>query len=112
MHGAVHRDMKLRSLHRVFCHCCVTLAQQLKIKYALCFHLGNGAREENIDWMADPSNKGMQQSYGMMVNYLYDLKKLDCHRKMLGEGKNTNVWRGCRSVPMIGAHPHSRRQTS
>jgi len=23
----------------------------------------------------------------MMVNYLYDLKKLDRHRKMLGEGK-------------------------
>lgn len=71
--------------------CFVTVAsrwaQQVKIKYALCFHLGNGAREENIDWMADPSNKGMQQSYGMMVNYLYDLKKLDRHRKMLGEGK-------------------------
>jgi len=51
------------------------------------FHLGNGARIENIHWMADPSAKGMQQSWGMMVNYLYDLKKLDRHRKMLGEGK-------------------------
>jgi malonyl-CoA decarboxylase len=37
--------------------------------------------------MADPSGKGLQQSFGMMVNYLYDLKKLDRHRKMLGEGK-------------------------
>ena len=51
------------------------------------FHLGNGARVENIHWMADPSGKGLQQSFGMMVNYLYDLKKLDRHRKMLGEGK-------------------------
>ena len=51
------------------------------------FHLGNGARVENIHWMADPSAKGMQQSHGMMVNYLYDLKKLDRHRRMLGEGK-------------------------
>lgn len=51
------------------------------------FHLGNGARVESIHWMADPSGKGLQQSFGMMVNYLYDLKKLDRHRKMLGEGK-------------------------
>lgn len=51
------------------------------------FHLGNGARIENIHWMADPSAKGLQQSWGMMVNYLYDLKKLDRHRRMLGEGK-------------------------
>ena len=51
------------------------------------FHLGNGARVENIHWMADPSGKGMQQSWGMMVNYLYDLKRIDRHRKMLAEGK-------------------------
>lgn len=50
------------------------------------FHLGNGARVENIHWMADPSAKGLQQSYGMMVNYLYDLRKLDRHRRMLGDG--------------------------
>ena len=51
------------------------------------FHLGNGARVEHIHWLADPSAKGMQQSWGLMVNYLYDLKKLDRHRKMLREGK-------------------------
>jgi malonyl-CoA decarboxylase len=37
------------------------------------FHLGNGARLERIDWMADPSERGMAQSYGLMVNYVYDL---------------------------------------
>jgi len=51
------------------------------------FHLGNGARVENIHWAADPSAKGQQQSLGMMVNYLYDLKRLDRHRRMLAEGK-------------------------
>lgn len=51
------------------------------------FHLGNGARVESIHWLADPSAKGLQQSWGMMVNYLYDLKKLDRHRKMLRDGK-------------------------
>jgi malonyl-CoA decarboxylase len=35
------------------------------------FHLGNGARLERIDPMADLSEKGIAQSYGLMVNYRY-----------------------------------------
>jgi CoA:oxalate CoA-transferase len=41
------------------------------------FHLGNGARIERIDWQADTSEKGRRESYGLMVNYLYDLKKVE-----------------------------------
>lgn len=51
------------------------------------FHLGNGARIERINWFADPSTKGMKQSFGLMVNYLYDLKKLDRARLALARGK-------------------------
>ena len=51
------------------------------------FHLGNGARVERLNWAADPSPKGLRQSYGLMVNYLYDLKRLDKHRAMLAQGK-------------------------
>ncbi|QIL79065.1 malonyl-CoA decarboxylase [Diaphorobacter sp. HDW4A] len=51
------------------------------------FHLGNGARVERLNWAGDPSSKGMKQSFGMMVNYLYDLKKLDKHRSQLHEGR-------------------------
>lgn len=36
------------------------------------FHLGNGARVERLNWLADCSAKGLQQSWGIMVNYLYD----------------------------------------
>jgi malonyl-CoA decarboxylase len=36
------------------------------------FHLGNGARLERINWMGNPAPRGMQESYGVMVNYLYD----------------------------------------
>ena len=36
------------------------------------FHLGNGARVERLNWAADLSGKGLDQSAGMMVNYLYD----------------------------------------
>ncbi len=51
------------------------------------FHLGNGARIERLNWAGDPSTKGLKQSYGLMVNYLYDLKRLDKHRNMLAQGK-------------------------
>lgn len=51
------------------------------------FHLGNGARVERLNWMGDPSPKGLRQSYGLMVNYLYDLKRLDRNRAQLADGK-------------------------
>jgi malonyl-CoA decarboxylase len=35
------------------------------------FHLGNGARVERLNWAADISVKGFNQSYSMMVNYRY-----------------------------------------
>ncbi|MDK9701993.1 MAG: malonyl-CoA decarboxylase [Sulfuritalea sp.] len=41
------------------------------------FHLGNGARIERINPGGDASAKGMQQSFGVMVNYLYDLDELE-----------------------------------
>lgn len=41
------------------------------------FHLGNGARLERINWNADPSPNGRRQSYGLMVNYLYDLGDIE-----------------------------------
>jgi malonyl-CoA decarboxylase len=49
------------------------------------FHLGNGARIERINWFADPSPKGLKQSHGLMVNYLYDLKRLDKHRQLMAK---------------------------
>ena len=51
------------------------------------FHLGNGARVERINWLADPSPKGLRQSHGLMVNYLYDPKRLDKHRALLAQGQ-------------------------
>ncbi len=41
------------------------------------FHLGNGARLERIDWMGDLSRKGLKESAGFMVNYLYDLDEIE-----------------------------------
>ncbi len=41
------------------------------------FHLGNGARLERLDWLADTSERALQQSYGLMVNYLYDIDYIE-----------------------------------
>lgn len=41
------------------------------------FHLGNGARLHRLNWAADLSPKGKEQSSGIMVNYLYDLDKIE-----------------------------------
>lgn len=37
------------------------------------FHLGNGAKisEKNINFLANPSKRGLQESCGIMVNYIY-----------------------------------------
>jgi malonyl-CoA decarboxylase len=41
------------------------------------FHLNNGAQVERLNWAADNSGKGMGQSAGMMVNYLYDSRRIE-----------------------------------
>jgi len=41
------------------------------------FHLGNGARLERINWLADLSENGLGQSHGLMVNYLYELADIE-----------------------------------
>jgi malonyl-CoA decarboxylase len=40
------------------------------------FHLRNGARVERINWAGDRSTKGRAESYGMLVNYMYDPDQL------------------------------------
>jgi malonyl-CoA decarboxylase len=45
------------------------------------FHLGNGARLEQININADHSERGLQQSFGMMVNYLYDLEAIEANHE-------------------------------
>lgn len=52
------------------------------------FHLGNGARLERINWLGDKSAKGLRQSHGIMVNYLYDLKDIESnHEAYVNDGQ-------------------------
>jgi len=41
------------------------------------FHLGNGARLERLNWLGDVSDRAMEQSHGLMVNYLYELDEIE-----------------------------------
>jgi malonyl-CoA decarboxylase len=41
------------------------------------FHLGNGARMERLNWLADSSKQGMARSVGIMVNYVYRLDDIE-----------------------------------
>ena len=52
-------------------------SQHLALDPVARFHLGNGASLHAIHWAADLSDKGLQQSVGMMVNYLYDLDSIE-----------------------------------
>jgi malonyl-CoA decarboxylase len=51
------------------------------------FHLGNGARIERVNWMADVSEKGIRESHGLMVNYLYDLSAVEKNHEAFANGQ-------------------------
>jgi len=52
------------------------------------FHLSNGARIERLNWLADTSERGIAQSAGMMVNYLYKLPEIEAnHEAYRGQGR-------------------------
>src|SRR5471030_796164 len=51
------------------------------------FHLGNGARLERINWLADTSEKAIAQAQGLMVNYLYDLDDIEKNHEAFAEGR-------------------------
>jgi malonyl-CoA decarboxylase len=51
------------------------------------FHLGNGARLERINWLGNTAPRGIQESFGIMVNYLYDLETIESnHEAFVNDG--------------------------
>ena len=51
------------------------------------FHIFNGARVERLNWLADISEKGLAESFGMMVNYLYEIDRLEENYELFFEGE-------------------------
>jgi len=51
------------------------------------FHLNNGARLERINWLADASKKGLRESLGLMVNYLYEPRAIEGNHEKFIRGE-------------------------
>jgi malonyl-CoA decarboxylase len=51
------------------------------------FHLDNGARLERLNPHANLAPKGLKQSFGIMVNYLYDLDKIEASHEKFVNGE-------------------------
>ena len=45
------------------------------------FHLGNGARLERVNWLGNIAPRGLQESWGIMVNYLYDPETIEANHE-------------------------------
>src|SRR5882757_1621595 len=51
------------------------------------FHLGNGARLEQINWLGDTAPRAIAESFGIMVNYLYDIETIESnHEAFVNDG--------------------------
>jgi malonyl-CoA decarboxylase len=51
------------------------------------FHLGNGARLERINWLGNAAPRAIHESFGIMVNYLYDHDSIeDNHEAFVRDG--------------------------
>ncbi|MEM7775642.1 MAG: malonyl-CoA decarboxylase [Pseudomonadota bacterium] len=60
------------------------------------FHLGNGARLERVNVLGDQSPKGLLESHGVMVNYLYEPKSIEQNHETFANAGTVVVSRSVR----------------
>jgi malonyl-CoA decarboxylase len=75
--GWCHDPAQIELMHPVLMRlCALYLTRQPspgnRIDPVARFHLGNGARLERINWLGNTELRAIQESFGIMVNYLYD----------------------------------------
>jgi malonyl-CoA decarboxylase len=51
------------------------------------FHLHNGAQLARLNFLANPSPRGLRESFGVMVNYLYDLRRVERNHEAFVRGR-------------------------
>jgi malonyl-CoA decarboxylase len=73
------------------------------------FHLGNGAQLHDLHARADLSPRGLAQSCGAMVNYLYDPAALEQNHEAFAEGGAVAAARGVRALARAAAEPAPAR---
>ncbi|MDH3451730.1 MAG: malonyl-CoA decarboxylase [Gammaproteobacteria bacterium] len=67
------------------------------------FHLSNGARIQQLNWLADTSAKGLRESAGVMVNYLYKLSDIEKNHEAYRETCEIAVSNAVRNLLPQGA---------
>ena len=70
------------------------------------FHLGNGARLERLNWLADTSEKGLREAHGLMVNYRYDLAEIERNHEAYANDGTVAASRSVRAL--LRAQPKTR----
>jgi malonyl-CoA decarboxylase len=75
------------ALWRLAAHFLVHVSPQSEGDPVARFHLDNGAKLERLNAQANLSATGLRQSAGLMVNYLYDLGKIELHHDRFVHGK-------------------------
>jgi malonyl-CoA decarboxylase len=73
------------------------------------FHLGNGARLEQMNFLGDLSEKGLQQSHGLMVNYLYALDEIESNHEAFFEKGAVAAAPAIRKLARASAKAPARR---
>jgi len=84
-----HGDPRREVLRRA-CALCLTARREngRAIDPVAAFHLNNGASVERINWAGDTSEKGLQQSFGLMVNYAYRPQRIERnHEQYVKQGR-------------------------
>jgi malonyl-CoA decarboxylase len=78
---------KLRAPLLRLCARYLTRRPSIRIDPVAHFHLGNGARLERINWFGNNAPRGILESFGIMVNYLYDHDSIeDNHEAFVRDG--------------------------
>jgi malonyl-CoA decarboxylase len=70
------------------------------------FHLSNGASVERLNWLANPERYGIEESLGLMVNYLYDKSRIAANATAYltnAEIRASNKVRSLAKTPKRGA---------
>ncbi len=84
-HDPAQREV-LRPVLMRLCALYLTRQPSIGIDPVARFHLGNGARLERINWLGNNSPRGIRESFGIMVNYLYDRDTIQDNHKAFVRG--------------------------
>jgi malonyl-CoA decarboxylase len=80
--NAPAQSEKLRVPLLRLCALYLTRQPSIRIDPVARFHLANGARLEQINWLGNTAPRGIQESFGIMVNYLYDTETIESNHEV------------------------------